>query len=112
MSTAKDPQILEKLSLFRHKARKYEKSEAQQSTDDKRINNVEMEDIYTKIIDDIDFLQHRIAQVKNADYANKSFAVLQSYESMLASRESVLNWLHENKIAPVSMQTQKTGTNY
>lgn len=106
MNTEKDPKILEKLSLFRPKTRKNGRDDIQQP----KTANKEAEGIYSKIIKDIDFLRHRIAQVKNADYANKNSAVLQSYENMLASRESVLNWLHENKIAPAPMQTQKTGT--
>lgn len=50
--------------------------------------------IAAKILEDIQFLQDRIARIKKLQTPNSS--VLNTYQSMLESRESVLQWLKEN----------------
>jgi hypothetical protein len=50
--------------------------------------------ITAKVIEDINFLQDRIARIKKLQTPNS--AVLKTYQSMLESRESVLQWLNEN----------------
>lgn len=50
--------------------------------------------IAAKIAEDIQFLQDRIARIKKLQTPNSS--VLNTYQSMLESRESVLQWLKEN----------------
>ena len=53
-----------------------------------------IEELIQKVTGDIGFLEDRIAQLKNTRVPNE--VVLQTYESMLESRVSVLNWLTEN----------------
>ena len=48
----------------------------------------------TKVIEDIRFLSDRIERIKKLHTPNST--VLKTYESMLASREAVLQWLREN----------------
>lgn len=50
--------------------------------------------IAAKVLEDIQFLQDRIARIKKLQTPNAT--VLKTYESMLESRESVLQWLQEN----------------
>lgn len=50
--------------------------------------------IASKVLEDIHFLQDRIARMKKLQTPNST--VLKTYQSMLESRESVLQWLEEN----------------
>lgn len=50
--------------------------------------------IANKVLEDIQFLQDRISRIKKLQTPNST--VLKTYESMLESRESVLQWLREN----------------
>lgn len=47
-----------------------------------------------KVLEDIHFLQDRINRIKRLQTPNST--VLKTYQSMLESRESVLQWLREN----------------
>ncbi len=47
-----------------------------------------------KVMEDIGFLRDRIERIKKLHTPNST--VLKTYESMLASREAVLNWLKES----------------
>lgn len=53
--------------------------------------------IASKVIEDIQFLQDRIERIKKLQTPNST--VLKTYQSMLESRESVLEWLRENGAA-------------
>lgn len=50
--------------------------------------------IAAKVIEDIHFLQDRIERIKKLQTPNST--VLKTYQSMLESREAVLEWLREN----------------
>lgn len=50
--------------------------------------------IAAKVIEDIHFLKDRIERIKKLQTPNST--VLKTYQSMLESRESVLEWLQEN----------------
>ena len=56
--------------------------------------------IANKVIEDIQFLKDRIERIKRLQTPNST--VLRTYQSMLESRESVLEWLVENGDAEVS----------
>jgi hypothetical protein len=56
--------------------------------------NASTASIAAKVLEDIHFLQDRIARIKKLQTPNS--AVLKTYQSMLESRESVLQWLKEN----------------
>lgn len=56
--------------------------------------NASTASIATKVLEDIQFLQDRIARMKKLQTPNST--VLKTYQSMLESRESVLQWLNEN----------------
>lgn len=51
--------------------------------------------IAAKVVEDIQFLQDRIARIKKLQTPNST--VLKTYQSMLESRETVLQWLQENR---------------
>ena len=53
-----------------------------------------IQELIDKVNRDINFLKVRIDQLKNTRLPNE--IVLQTYESMLKSRISVLKWLNEN----------------
>lgn len=50
--------------------------------------------IAAKVIEDIHFLQDRIERIKKLQTPNST--VLKTYQSMLESRQSVLEWLKDN----------------
>lgn len=50
--------------------------------------------IAAKVIEDIHFLQDRIDRIKKLQTPNST--VLKTYQSMLESRQAVLQWLKEN----------------
>lgn len=50
--------------------------------------------IAAKVIEDINFLQDRIDRIKRLQTPNSS--VLKTYQSMLESRQTVLEWLKDN----------------
>lgn len=50
--------------------------------------------IADKVIEDIHFLQDRIERIKKLQTPNST--VLKTYQSMLESRQAVLEWLKEN----------------
>lgn len=52
--------------------------------------------IAAKVLEDIHFLQDRIDRIKRLRAPDA--AVLNTYQSMLESRESVLQWLRENEV--------------
>ena len=56
--------------------------------------------IANKVIEDIQFLKDRIERIKKLQTPNST--VLRTYQSMLESRESVLEWLVENGDAEVT----------
>jgi len=60
---------------------------------DKRVNP---EEVKAKVLEDISFLRGRIDHIKRARQPNSNPSILQTYESMLESRESVLVWLNDN----------------
>lgn len=47
-----------------------------------------------KVVEDIQFLQDRIERIKRLQTPNST--VLSTYQSMLDSRQAVLQWLREN----------------
>lgn len=53
----------------------------------------EVSGVQTKIVQDIAFLQYRIELMKKQAHPNK--IVIETYESMLKSRTSVLSWLQD-----------------
>lgn len=57
------------------------------------VNSVE---VTAKVIEDIHFLRDRIDHIKRSNYPSPNPTILQTYQSMLESRESVLNWLQDN----------------
>ena len=63
-----------------------------------RVDKVEgiVHDIYKYVLDleDIQFLRDRIERIKKLQTPNST--VLKTYQAMLESRESVLDWLREN----------------
>ena len=59
---------------------------------------VNIEAISYKVGQDIAFLTDRISRMKNQQSPNE--VVLQTYESMLASRQSVLEWLEQHGHQP------------
>lgn len=50
--------------------------------------------IAAKVVEDINFLQDRIERIKRLQTPNST--VLKTYQSMLESRQSVLEWLKDN----------------
>ena len=50
--------------------------------------------IAAKVLEDIQFLRDRIERIKKLQTPNST--VLKTYQAMLESRESVLDWLREN----------------
>jgi hypothetical protein len=53
----------------------------------------EASSVQTKVEQDIAFLQHRIGLMKKQKIPNS--IVIETYENMLKSRQSVLSWLHD-----------------
>ncbi|MFL0810978.1 MAG: hypothetical protein K6L76_11235 [Agarilytica sp.] len=60
------------------------------------------EDVLAKVIEDINFLRDRIGHVKRTKLASRNPSILATYESMLRSRESVLQWLQEEQEADLN----------
>ena len=58
------------------------------------LNDERSKDIAKKVLEDINFLKDRISRIKRTNNINPG--VLNTYESMLESRQSVLKWLEEN----------------
>ena len=50
--------------------------------------------IAAKVVEDIQFLQERISRLKKQQAPNTT--ILETYQTMLKSREAVLEWLKEN----------------
>lgn len=50
--------------------------------------------IASKVIEDIHFLQDRIERIKKLQTPNST--VLKTYQSMLESRQAVLQWMRDN----------------
>ena len=55
------------------------------------------DDVTAKVIEDIQFLRDRIAYIKRSDSATNT-AILETYENMLESRESVLAIMQKNEL--------------
>jgi len=53
----------------------------------------EASSVQTKVEQDIAFLQHRIGLMKKQQIPNS--VVIETYENMLKSRQSVLSWLQD-----------------
>lgn len=53
----------------------------------------EASSVQTKVEQDIAFLQHRISLMKKQKIPNS--VVIETYENMLKSRQSVLSWLRD-----------------
>lgn len=54
---------------------------------------IKIDEISKKIEQDVRFLRHRIYSLKNQ--ARPNTVIIQTYEDMLQSRLSVLNWLED-----------------
>ncbi len=57
---------------------------------------VSPEEVMKKVIEDINFLRGRIDHIKRSAMAASNPTIIETYESMLQSRESVLAWLQED----------------
>lgn len=55
----------------------------------------EASSVQTKVEQDIAFLQHRISLMKKQKVPNS--IVIETYENMLKSRQSVLSWLRDGE---------------
>ncbi len=58
-------------------------------------NRVDPDEVVAKVIEDINFLRGRINHIKRAALTPRTPTILNTYESMLKSRESVLSWLQD-----------------
>ena len=69
------------------------------SGEDSTSGGLYTQDMTTKVMEDIHFLRDRIAHIKRSRMSTPNPVILQTYQSMLESRESVLAWLNENNIS-------------
>lgn len=60
------------------------------------LNRVDPDEVVAKVIEDINFLRGRINHIKRAALSPRTPTILDTYESMLKSRESVLSWLQDD----------------
>ena len=67
-------------------------------------NELYTQDMATKVMEDIHFLRDRIAHIKRSRMSSPNPVILQTYQSMLESRESVLAWLNEHNISSEQSQ--------
>lgn len=70
-------------------------------------HSVSAENVKAKVIEDIHFLRARISHVKRTKMAFYNPEILATYESMLTSREAVLEWLDSDN---ANHQTQRSSS--
>lgn len=58
--------------------------------------HVNVNTVTSKVLEDINFLRNRIQMIENQSTPNP--VILNTYQKMLESRESVLNWLEEHEV--------------
>lgn len=58
--------------------------------------HVNVNTVTNKVLEDIDFLRDRIRMLENQ--ATPNTVILNTYQKMLESRESVLGWLEEHEV--------------